>query len=122
MSNVDLSKTNVSLVAFYGDKPPQLKSLIQKLHACLLDCELIQDKFIRRSLINLGYEAINSAYITNIPLEKILMEFEKKSFRLTNELLEEKTITTTELLSSIGESESCIKPVTKWNRKVNLRN
>ena len=46
MSNVDLSKTNVSLVAFYGDKPPQLKSLIQKLHACLLDCELIQDKFI----------------------------------------------------------------------------
>ena len=63
--------------------------------------QLIQDKFIRRSLINLGYEAINSAYITNIPLEKILMEFEKKSFRLTNELLEEKTITTTELLSSI---------------------
>jgi replicative DNA helicase len=63
--------------------------------------QLIQDKFIRRSLINLGYEAINSAYITNIPLEKILMEFEKKSFRLTNELIEEKTITTTELLSSI---------------------
>jgi len=29
------------------------------------------------------------------------MEFEKKSFRLTNELIEEKTITTTELLSSI---------------------
>ena len=34
--------------------------------------QLIQDKFLRRSLINLGYETINSAYITNIPLEKIL--------------------------------------------------
>ena len=40
--------------------------------------QLIQDKFLRRSLINLGYEAINSAYITNIPLEKILSDFEKK--------------------------------------------
>lgn len=39
--------------------------------------QLIQDKFLRRSLINLGYEAINSAYITNIPLEKTLTDFEK---------------------------------------------
>lgn len=39
--------------------------------------QLIQDKFLRRSLINLGYQAINSAYITNIPLEKILNDFEK---------------------------------------------
>jgi len=54
--------------------------------------ELIQDKFLRRSLINLGYEAINSAYITNIPLENILNDFEKKSFKLTNELIEEKKI------------------------------
>ena len=48
--------------------------------------QLIQDKFLRRSLINLGYQAINSAYITNIPLEKILNDFEKKSFKLTTEL------------------------------------
>jgi len=52
--------------------------------------QLIQDKFLRRSLIDLGYQAINSAYITNIPLEKILNDFEKKSFKLTNELIEEK--------------------------------
>ena len=63
--------------------------------------QLIQDKFLRRSLINLGYEAINSAYITNIPLEKILADFEKKSFKLTSELIEEKKLTTAELFSSI---------------------
>ena len=37
---------------------------------------LINDKFIRRSLIQLGYKLINSGYVTNIPLEKILNEFE----------------------------------------------
>ena len=63
--------------------------------------QLIQDKFLRRSLINLGYEAINSAYITNIPLEQILNDFEKKSFKLTNELIEEKKLTTAELFSTI---------------------
>ena len=63
--------------------------------------ELIQDKFLRRSLINLGYEAINSAYITNIPLENILNDFEKKSFKLTNELIEEKKLTTAELFSVV---------------------
>ena len=63
--------------------------------------QLIQDKFLRRSLINLGYEAINSAYITNIPLEKILNDFEKKSFKLTNELVEEKKLTTADLFSSV---------------------
>ena len=63
--------------------------------------QLIQDKFLRRSLINLGYEAINSAYITNIPLEKILADFEKKSFKLTNELVESKKLTTAELFLDI---------------------
>jgi len=74
--------------------------------------QLIQDKFLRRSLINLGYEAINSAYITNIPLEKILNDFEKKSFELTNELIEEKKITTAELFSSIflELKEKALKP------------
>jgi replicative DNA helicase len=31
----------------------------------------VKDKFFRRSLIKLGYEIINSGYITNISLEKI---------------------------------------------------
>jgi replicative DNA helicase len=38
----------------------------------------VKDKFIRRSLIKLGYEAINSGYITNIPLENMLNDFENK--------------------------------------------
>lgn len=74
--------------------------------------QLIQDKFLRRSLINLGYEAINSAYITNIPLEKILNDFEKKSFRLTNELIDEKKLSTAELFSSVflELKEKSLKP------------
>ncbi len=63
--------------------------------------QLIQDKFLRRSLINLGYQAINSAYITNIPLEKILNDFEKKSFKLTTELIDDKRLTTAELFSTV---------------------
>ena len=63
--------------------------------------QLIQDKFLRRALINLGYETINSAYITNIPLEKILNDFEKKSFALTNELTKEKQFATAELFSTV---------------------
>ena len=45
---------------------------------------LIQDKFIRRSLIKIGYKIINSSYITNISLENILTEFESEIFNLTN--------------------------------------
>lgn len=74
--------------------------------------QLIQDKFLRRSLINLGYEAINSAYITNIPLEKILNDFEKKSFKLTSELIDEKKLTTAELFSTVffELKEKALKP------------
>jgi replicative DNA helicase len=74
--------------------------------------QLIQDKFLRRSLINLGYEAINSAYITNIPLEKILNDFEKKSFELTNELIHEKKLTTAELFSTVFSElkQKALKP------------
>jgi len=46
--------------------------------------ELIQDKFIRRSLIKLGYAAINSGYITNLPLDTVLKNVETEFFNLTN--------------------------------------
>ena len=74
--------------------------------------QLIQDKFLRRSLINLGYEIINSCYITNIPLEKILNDLEKRSFKLTNELIEEKNLTTAELFSDVflELKEKSLKP------------
>nr|AWT38924.1 DNA replication helicase [Eunotogramma sp.] len=62
---------------------------------------LIQDKFLRRSLIKLGYEAINSGYITNIPLEDILNDFETQLFTLTNQIKTDKVATSAELLSNV---------------------
>jgi replicative DNA helicase len=62
---------------------------------------LVKDKFIRRSLIKLGYEIINSGYITNIPLETILNELENKLFNLTNNIKTQKLLSNAELLDSI---------------------
>lgn len=62
---------------------------------------LIKDKFIRRSLIKLGYEAMNSGYITSTPLEIILNDFENKLFNLTNEIKTQKLFNSAELLNNI---------------------
>jgi replicative DNA helicase len=62
---------------------------------------LIKDKFLRRLLIKLGYEAINSGYVTNIPLENILTNFENKLFNLTNEIKTQKLFSSAELLNNI---------------------
>ena len=62
---------------------------------------LVKDKFLRRSLIKLGYEAINSGYITNIPLENILNDFENQLFNLTNEVKAQKLFSSLELLNNI---------------------
>jgi replicative DNA helicase len=62
---------------------------------------LIKDKFIRRSLIKLGYEVINSGYVTNIPLENILNNLENKLFNLTSEIKTQKLFTSAELLNDI---------------------
>jgi replicative DNA helicase len=62
---------------------------------------LVKDKFIRRSLIKLGYQLINSAYITNISLENILNELENKLFNLTNETNTQKLSSSAELLNEI---------------------
>ena len=63
--------------------------------------QLVQEKFLRRSLIRLGYEAINSGHITSIPFEEILDNFEKKSFNLTNELKSEKMYSSGDIFSKI---------------------
>jgi len=60
---------------------------------------LIQDKFLRRSLIKLGYELINSVYITNVPLETILTDLETQVFNLTNENQTQKVSNSAELFS-----------------------
>ena len=62
---------------------------------------LVKDKYIRRSLIKLGYETINSSYITSISLEIILAELEKKFFNLTNEIKQQKLSSSAELINNI---------------------
>ena len=62
---------------------------------------LIKDKFLRRSLIKLGYEIINSSYTTNISLENILNDIETELFNLTNEIQPQKLFSSAELLNNI---------------------
>ena len=62
---------------------------------------LVKDKFLRRSLIKLGYEIVNSGYVTNIPLETIISDFETKLLNLTNETKTQKLVTSAELLNDI---------------------
>ena len=62
---------------------------------------LIKDKFIRRSLIKIGYEIINSGYITNLPLENILNEIENKIFNLTGEIKTQELSNSANLLNDI---------------------
>lgn len=62
---------------------------------------LIQDKFLRRSLIKLGYEIINSAYVTNIPLENIFKDLEIELINLTNKIQKSTMSSATEILSNI---------------------
>ena len=63
--------------------------------------KLVQDKFLRRCLIKLGYEIINSAYITNVSLESIFLNLESKVFELTNEIQTQTISTTADLFSNI---------------------
>lgn len=62
---------------------------------------LVKDKFIRRSLIKLSYEIINSSYITSIPLENMLNDLENKLFYLTSDIKTQKLFSSAELLNNI---------------------
>jgi len=63
--------------------------------------KLIQDKFLRRLLIQLSYQTINSSYITNIPLETIFEELEKQFFNLTNHRQNFEVLSSAELFSNV---------------------
>lgn len=63
--------------------------------------QLIQDKFIRRLLIRLGYKIINSSYVTNIPLENIVCDLEKQFFNLTNSTQDKTDLSNAELFSNL---------------------
>ena len=62
---------------------------------------LLKDKHNRRKLIRLGYQIINSSYITNIPLESILSELESEIMSLTSTINDYEFLNTTELLCNI---------------------
>ena len=62
---------------------------------------LVHDKFLRRSIIKLGYKIINSAYITNLSLETLLDDLEVQVFNLTNEIKTQKISSSAELFSTI---------------------
>lgn len=62
---------------------------------------LVNDKFIRRSLIEVGYEIINSSYIMNASLEDVLVDSENKIFNLTNEIKTEKLSSGAEILTNV---------------------
>jgi len=62
---------------------------------------LVKDKFIRRSLIKLSYEIINSSYITNISVENILATFEDKIFNLGNEISNQRIFSSAEVANTI---------------------
>lgn len=62
---------------------------------------LVKDKYLRRSLIRLGYKIINSSYIMNIPLERIMYESEKEINNLLTNLKPNKLFSTRELVYKI---------------------
>lgn len=62
---------------------------------------LLQDKFLRRTLIKVGYGIINSSYITNIPLENIFNDLESQLFELRNQTQKKESLNTADLFSKI---------------------
>lgn len=46
--------------------------------------QIVNDKFLRRSLIRIGYEIVDSSYVANISSEEILKDIETKLLVLTN--------------------------------------
>jgi replicative DNA helicase len=73
---------------------------------------LLKDKYNRRKLIRLGYQMINSSYITNVPLENILSELENEITSLTSGIRNYESLNTAELLSDIfwDLKQSSLKP------------
>lgn len=74
---------------------------------------LVKDKFLRRTLIKLGYEIINCGYVTNISLENMLNKFENQLFNLGTEVKPQKLFSSAELLNSVFTElkEKSLNPV-----------
>lgn len=84
----------ISIVTELMSQTPNLNYLKEYI-------SLVKDKFIRRSLIKLSYEIINSSYITNISVETILNRFEHKIFNLNYEINDQKIFSSAEVANTI---------------------
>jgi len=73
---------------------------------------LLQDKYSRRLLIQLGYKLVNSCYITNLSIENIIHDLETEFFNLSNQNEYSDILTSTELFSSVflELKEKSLKP------------
>jgi len=63
--------------------------------------QIVNERFLRRSLIKIGYEIINSSYITNISFEHILKDLEIELLTLTNKTTQTKLTTSAQLLENV---------------------
>ena len=74
--------------------------------------KLVKDKFFRRSLIKLGYQISNSGYITNVPLEKLLLELEIEISDLITKFETQPILSSAELLNMMfsGLKEKFLNP------------
>ena len=63
--------------------------------------QLVKDKFLRRSVIQLGYQIINAGYVTNISLEDVLTKIENEIFNLTNEFKNQPILSSAQLLNNM---------------------
>ena len=74
--------------------------------------KLVKDKFFRRSLIKLGYQITNSGYITNISLEKLLLELDIEISDLITEFQTQPVLSSAELLNLMfsGLKEKFLNP------------
>ena len=75
--------------------------------------KLVKDKFVRRLLIKLAYKMINSSYITNISLEKILNDLDYEIFNLTNTFQLRNLVSSSDLIFKIflELKENSINPI-----------
>lgn len=63
--------------------------------------KLVKEKFLRRSLIQLGYKIINVGYITNFSLEDLLNKLEIEIFNLINDIKKQPTLSSAQLLNDM---------------------